>query len=110
MVTRNLPGSKGRPTRKVYIYKAVPVTGRGGPCGCETSRLPLFLDNRLTDGGEVVSLMRRPPIYPQKDSWYSFLLRGRVDPRAIMRLEGLGQLEIPVTSSGSEPTTFRLVA
>jgi hypothetical protein len=37
------------------VGKAVPVTGRGGPYGCETSRLPYFLDNRLTDGGEVVS-------------------------------------------------------
>jgi hypothetical protein len=26
----------------------------------ETSRLPYFLDNRLTDGGKIVSLMRRP--------------------------------------------------
>jgi hypothetical protein len=29
--------------------------------------------NRLTDGGEVASLMRRPPFTPQEDSWYSFL-------------------------------------
>jgi hypothetical protein len=36
--------------------KATPVTGRGGPSGCETSRFPYFLDNRLTGGGEVVSL------------------------------------------------------
>jgi hypothetical protein len=27
---------------------------------CKTSKLPHFLDNRLTDGGEVVSLTRRP--------------------------------------------------
>jgi hypothetical protein len=32
--------------------KVIPVTGLGGPYGCETSRLPHFLDNRLTDGGE----------------------------------------------------------
>jgi hypothetical protein len=38
--------------------KAIPVTGRGGPWGYETSRLPHFLNNRLTDGGEV-SLTRR---------------------------------------------------
>jgi hypothetical protein len=34
--------------------KTIPVAGRGGPYGCET--LSHFLDNRLTDGGEVVSL------------------------------------------------------
>jgi hypothetical protein len=37
--------------------KAVPVTGRGGPYGCETSR--------LTNGGEVVSLMHRPRFAPR---------------------------------------------
>jgi hypothetical protein len=36
--------------------KAIPVTGGGGPKGCEMSRLPYFLDNWFTDGGEVVSL------------------------------------------------------
>jgi hypothetical protein len=35
--------------------KAIPVTDRAGPWICETSRLPHFLDNLLTDGGEVVS-------------------------------------------------------
>jgi hypothetical protein len=54
--------------------KAISVTGRGSPWGCETSRLPHFLDNRLIDGGEFVSLTRRPPFTPQEDSWYSFLL------------------------------------
>jgi hypothetical protein len=46
--------------------KAIPVTGRGGPEVCEASRLPRFLDNQLTDGGEVVSLTRRPPFTPRK--------------------------------------------
>jgi hypothetical protein len=36
--------------------------------------------------------------------------RGSVDPRAIVRLEGLGQLKDPITSPGIEPATFRLVA
>jgi hypothetical protein len=48
--------------------------GCRGPQGCETTRLPHFLDNRLTDGGEVVSLTRRPPFAHQEDSWHSFLL------------------------------------
>jgi hypothetical protein len=41
--------------------KAVPVTSRGGPWGCTTSRLLHFLNNLFIDGGEVVSLMCLPP-------------------------------------------------
>jgi hypothetical protein len=48
--------------------KAIRVTG------CETSRLPHFVDNRLTDGGEVVSLMH------QEESWYPFLLEAEWTP------------------------------
>jgi hypothetical protein len=35
------------------VSKAIPVTGRGGLYGCATSRLTHFVDNRLTDGGDV---------------------------------------------------------
>jgi hypothetical protein len=48
--------------------KVTTATEREGPQGCETSRLPHFLDNRLTDGSEVVSLTCRPPFTPQEDS------------------------------------------
>jgi hypothetical protein len=87
--------------------KSIPVTGRGGLSSCEPSRLPNFVDSRLTDGGEVVSLTRR------RDALKRLILisvRGWVDLRALVRLEGLGQLRIPVVSSGIEPATFRLVA
>jgi hypothetical protein len=50
----------------VKIKKTILVTGRGGPYGCETSRLSQFLDNRITDGGKVISLTRRPPFTPRK--------------------------------------------
>jgi hypothetical protein len=43
----------------IIINKAIPVTGRGDPQVCETSRLPHFLDNRLRDCSEVVSFTRR---------------------------------------------------
>jgi hypothetical protein len=46
--------------------EAIPVTDRRGPEGCETSRLQHFLDNRLTDGSEVVTLTRRPPFTSRK--------------------------------------------
>jgi hypothetical protein len=34
--------------------------------GCETSRLPHFLDNRLTDGSEFVTLTPRQSFTPRK--------------------------------------------
>jgi hypothetical protein len=48
------------------LAKAIPVAGREGPYGCETSRIPHLLDNRLTDGGEVVSPTHWPPCTPRK--------------------------------------------
>jgi hypothetical protein len=54
--------------------------------------------SRLTDGGEVVSLTRRPPLYPTDKFIYLFLLlisvRDIVDLGAVLEPEGLGQLEI----------------
>jgi hypothetical protein len=46
--------------------KAIPLRGRGGPYGCETSRLLHFSDNRLKDSGEVVSLRRQLPFATRK--------------------------------------------
>jgi hypothetical protein len=48
--------------------KAIFATGRGGQQGCKTLRIPHFLDNRLTDGGEVVSLTRWQRFTQQEDS------------------------------------------
>jgi protoheme ferro-lyase len=47
--------------------KSVLLTSHGGPKGCEMSRLTHFLDNWLTDGGKVVSLMSRSHSTPLKD-------------------------------------------
>jgi hypothetical protein len=41
--------------KKVKKGTAILVTGREGLEGCETSRVPHYSDNRLTDGGDVVS-------------------------------------------------------
>jgi hypothetical protein len=73
------------------------------------SRPSDFIENQVTDDGEVVSLTHRPRLYLKKDSWYSFLLEADSTPRAIVRLEGLGHLKNPMTR-GIEPTTFRVVA
>jgi hypothetical protein len=56
-----------------------------------------------------VSLYAPAALYPQEDSRY-ISVRGCVDPRAIVRLEGFGRLKNPMTSSGLKHATFRLVA
>jgi hypothetical protein len=59
---------------KLSLYQAVKAHR------VEMSRLPHFLHNRLIDGGEVVSLTRRPPSTPQEDPWYSLLLEAESTP------------------------------
>jgi hypothetical protein len=54
------------------IVKTIPITGQGDPQDCETLRFLHFLDNRLTDGGKVVSLTRRPPFTSRKISGTHF--------------------------------------
>jgi hypothetical protein len=68
------------------------ITGRGGPWGCETSRLPRFLDNRVTDGGKVV-ILRAGRHLPTGRFLVPISVRGWVDSRPIVPLEGLGQLK-----------------
>jgi hypothetical protein len=89
--------------------KAIPVTCRGGPHGCETSRLPRFLDSRLTDGCDVVSTWRAGSPLPQGRFLVLTSVRGWVDHRAIMRLKRLDRLKNPVALSGIEAATFQLV-
>jgi hypothetical protein len=66
--TRQIPDER---EKRPFIFKmvsgkAIPATVREGPQGCETSRFPHFLDNRLTEVGEVAGLTRRPPFTPRK--------------------------------------------
>jgi hypothetical protein len=88
--------------------KAVPLQAWGGPEGSRKLRFPDFLTT-AQDGVKVVSLMHRLHL-PKEILPVLISVRGRVNPSAEVRSEGLMSMKHSMTPSGIEPATFWFVA
>jgi hypothetical protein len=63
MSSQNITAYVNLLSDKSQLY-LIPVTGRGGPQGFEMSRLPHFLDSRLTMAVRLSALRADPPLSP----------------------------------------------
>jgi hypothetical protein len=79
------------------------------PYGSTRLRLPRFTDSRHMKVAGL-SALNIGCLYLQGWSLVVISVRGWVEPRTIVRSEGLSQWNIPVTLSVIEPVTFRIVA
>jgi hypothetical protein len=86
--------------------KSILVTGSGGPWGSQTSRFPTFSRQSAHRWRWGCQPYAPAALYPLGRFLVLFSVSGWVEPRSIVRLEGLGPLINPMTSSRIKPATL----